>query len=180
MRRAAKSGFGRGGPNSTAPASLLPAATLLRLGRLVKLLPSQPEARGGPEADIIQSREGAAHGTAPGARLTNREKELADRVGKRLPIALVGPLQALDTQPGEEAPATRRVPGAELSWFHWTSCHPPDPRALHPESSGTGRGSAVWQSLPSESSALSRRCSGLAWLAVWAGKKGPPRCSIAL
>ena len=69
----------------TASAPQLPAATLPGLRPPSEAPPSQPEARGGPEADVIQSREGAAQGTTPGARLTNRRRRGGTR-WERVPI----------------------------------------------------------------------------------------------
>lgn len=72
------------------PLPRLPAATRLRMRPPSAARPSQPEAGGGPQADVIQSREGDTQGTAPGARLTNRRMSGGLRA-LRLPSAHPAP-----------------------------------------------------------------------------------------
>lgn len=157
----------------TASAPQLPAATLLDPRPPSETPPSQPEARGGPEADVIQSREGAAQGTAPGTRLTNRRRRGGTR-WERVPIARRA-LQALGRAAGRRGP--RHPPsargGAFLVSLGRVATRPT--RELY-ILSAAGRGGVVRKSSPRPlSHPLNRRCLGLAWLAIWAGKR-PPRC----
>lgn len=128
-------------------------------------LPSPRGAGGRPEADAVQSREGAAQGTALGARLAN------GRVGG-------GPRTARLLHAFPAPPAPLRVPrppadhqGRCLPVFSQTSWYGPLPRAQHLRAMGWGGAVRKKQSPPFESSAL----PAVLGPGVSAGKR-PPRC----
>lgn len=129
-----------GQPSSQPPP---PAPTRRDLRPPRSLRPSQPAAGGGPEADVVQSRERAAQGTAPGARRANRGERGGTRAG-RLPSTLPAPPASRRAARGSASPAPpAERQGQRFPGFTQTGCHSPSPRAPHPRSSGTGRGRAA-------------------------------------
>lgn len=166
---------GSGGPPR--PAQLVvsaPAPTRRDLRPPRSLPPSQPGAGGRPEADVVQSRERAAQGTAPGARRANGGERGGTRAG-RLPSNLPGP------------PASRRAAGVRAP-------HPPSARcpafpvslrqvATRPARElrilgAAARGGAVRQkeSPPFESPALLALPSLARWAASAASPPRRPHC----
>lgn len=91
-----------------------------------------------PEAETVQSREGAAQGPAPRARLANGGVSGGTRAA-HLPATLWA-----QSAPHRAARLRglryRERQGRCFPGFAQTGCRSPSPRARHPRSSGAGQG----------------------------------------